>query len=54
MNYNLNIIFFNSWIIKNSFGEKWGENGYIRLTKENTYGKEGCAITMQAGYPIII
>lgn len=40
------------WIVKNSWGEHWGENGYIRL-KRGVSEKEGlCGIAMQASYPI--
>ncbi|XP_057534625.1 vignain-like [Amaranthus tricolor] len=40
------------WIVKNSWGEHWGENGYIRL-KRGVSEKEGlCGIAMQASYPV--
>lgn len=38
-------------IVKNSWGPKWGENGYIRM-KRNTGKPTGkCGINMLASYP---
>lgn len=42
------------WIVKNSWGKDWGENGYLYIKRnvsdEWSYGV--CAINAAAGYPI--
>jgi cathepsin L len=39
------------WIVKNSWGAGWGENGYFRLAKSATNGPSVCGILQWSSYP---
>ena len=42
------------WIVKNSWGTGWGENGYIRIARSESENDDGvCGIAMQPAYPIV-
>lgn len=41
------------WLVRNSWGAAWGEQGYIRMGKSTGSGAGTCGICMMASYPIV-
>jgi len=42
------------YLVRNSWGAGWGENGYIRIARDMTKDSAGvCGIQMMASYPIV-
>jgi C1A family cysteine protease len=43
------------YLVKNSWGTSWGENGYIKLGRGSSYNKGAgqCGILLEASYPVL-
>ena len=41
------------WIVKNSWGSNWGDNGYIKILKDINDSRGLCGIAMMPSFPVI-
>ena len=42
------------WLVKNSWGNTWGENGYVKIQRSDNESSKGtCGIAMQPSYPTV-
>ncbi len=42
------------WLVKNSWSEQWGDNGYIKIARSESTNDPGiCGIAMQPSFPIV-
>lgn len=41
------------WLVRNSWGTGWGEDGYFKVERNVKYTRSGkCGIAMEASYPV--